>query len=272
MLVTVSESVLLLLTCTLPKARLVGFDPSAPEVKPVPVNGMFSVGFDAVEVIVTLPLIAPTVVGVNKTLKVALCPAARLTGTLIPLKLKPVPLAATCEIVMLVPPVFVKVSERVLLFPTWMLPKSRLVGFDPRVPGAIPVPDIGTINDGFSPLEVIVRLPVTAPVTDGRNDTVKVALCPPERVTGAVIPLTLNPVPPEIATWEIVTLDPPALVTVSEIVLVTPTCTFPNAKLVGFAVIGPAAAPVPDNGMFIVGFEPSDVRVTLPAAAPDAVG
>ena len=164
------------------------------------------------------------------------------------------------------------VSERVLLFPTWMLPKSRLVGFDPRVPGAMPVPDIGIINDGFNPLDVIVRLPLTAPVVDGRNDTVNVALWPPDRVNGAVIPLTLNPAPPEIPTCEIVTLDPPTLVTVSEIVLFTPTCTIPNVRLVGFAVIGPAAAPVPDSGIFSVGFELSDVITTLPVAAPDAVG
>ena len=81
-----------------------------------------------------------------------------------------------------------------------MLPKSRLVGFDPKVPGAMPVPDIGTINDGFNPFDVIVRLPLTAPVADGWNDRVNVALWPPERVTGAVIPLTLNPDPPVIAT------------------------------------------------------------------------
>src|SRR5258708_17989206 len=115
-LVTVSESVLLLLTCTLPKARLVGFDPSAPAASPVPVNGMSSVGFDAVEVMVISPLTAPAPVGVNKTLKLALCPAARVTGAPIPLTLNPAPLAATCEIVMLDPPVFVTVSQRVLLF------------------------------------------------------------------------------------------------------------------------------------------------------------
>src|SRR5260221_6514123 len=89
--VTVSESVLLLLTCTLPKARLVGFDPSAPAVMPVPVNGMFSVGFEAVEVIAILPLTAPAAVGLNNTLKVALCPAASVTGALIPLTLDPDP-------------------------------------------------------------------------------------------------------------------------------------------------------------------------------------
>jgi hypothetical protein len=71
--VTVSESVLLLLTATLPKARVVGFAPSAPAAAvPVPVRGMFSVGFDAVEVMATLPLTAPAAVGENNTLKLAL--------------------------------------------------------------------------------------------------------------------------------------------------------------------------------------------------------
>jgi hypothetical protein len=271
-LVTVSESVLLLLTGTLPKARLVGFDPIAPAATPVPVNGIFSIGFDAVEVMVTSPLTAPATVGVNSTLKVALCPAARVTGALIPLTLNPDPLAPTCEIVMLDPPVFVTVSERVLLFPTWMLPKSRLVGFDPRVPAAMPVPDIDMVKVGFDPLDVIVRLPLTAPVAGGWNDTLNVALWPPARVTGAVMPLVPNPRPLVIATCDIVTLDPPVFVTVSEIVLFTPTCTFPNVKLAGFAVSGPDEAPVPDSGMFSVGFDPFDVMVTLPVTAPGAFG
>ena len=95
MFVTVSERVLLALTCTLPKARLVGFDPSAPAATPVPVNGMFTVGFVAFEVTLTLPLNAPAEGGVNKTLKVELCPAASVTGVLIPLKVNPEPLTPT---------------------------------------------------------------------------------------------------------------------------------------------------------------------------------
>lgn len=86
------------------------------------------------------------------------------------------------------------------------------------------------------------------------------------------MPLTLNPAPPEVAICEIVTLDPPVFVTVSEIVLFTPTCTFPNVRLVGFPVIGPAEAPDPDSGMLRVGFDPLDVMVTLPVTAPGAVG
>ena len=101
---------------------------------------------------------------------------------------------------MLDPPVFVTVSERVLLVPTWMLPKARLVGFDPRVPAARPVPDIGIVKVGFDPVEEIVMLPLTVPVAGGWNETLNVALWPPASVTGAVIPLMLNPAPPAIVT------------------------------------------------------------------------
>lgn len=56
MLLTVSAKAWLLPTRTLPKARLVGLDPSAPSATPVPDNGMDSVGSGASDVIVTLPL------------------------------------------------------------------------------------------------------------------------------------------------------------------------------------------------------------------------
>ena len=56
MLLTVSAKAWLLPTCTLPKARLVGLDPSAASATPVPDNGIDSVGSGASDVIVTLPL------------------------------------------------------------------------------------------------------------------------------------------------------------------------------------------------------------------------
>ena len=111
MLVTVSDRDLLLPTITLLKPRLVGFDPNAPAATPVPDSGMLSVGLDAFEVIVILPLTLPAAAGVNVTLKFALCPAVSVTGALIPLKLKPDPLIPTCEIVTLEPPVLVTVSD-----------------------------------------------------------------------------------------------------------------------------------------------------------------
>ena len=91
-LVTVSDRDWLLPTVTLPKLRLVGFDPSAPGATPVPDSGMVSVGLEAFEEIVTFPLTLAADAGVNVTLKVALWPAVSVTGAVIPLRLYPVPL------------------------------------------------------------------------------------------------------------------------------------------------------------------------------------
>jgi hypothetical protein len=76
-----------------------------------------------------------------------------------------------------------------------MLPKLRLVGFDPRVPGVTPVPDRGMVRVGLEAFEVTVTLPLALAADAGVNVTVKVALCPAVSVTGAVIPVKLNPVP-----------------------------------------------------------------------------
>src|SRR5215469_13753535 len=93
--VTVSERDLLPPRVMLPKPRLVGFDPSAPAVTPVPVRGMVRVGLEALEVTVTVPVAPPAAVGVKVTLKVALWPAASVAGAVMPLMVKPVPLIAT---------------------------------------------------------------------------------------------------------------------------------------------------------------------------------
>ena len=86
-------------------------------------------------------------------------------------------------------------SERARLFPTVTLPKLRLVGFDPRVPAVTPVPERGIVRVGFVAFEVIVTLPLTLPADVGVNVTLKLALWPEVSVTGAVIPLKVNPVP-----------------------------------------------------------------------------
>src|SRR5271167_715297 len=93
------------------------------------------------------------------------------------------------------PPVLVTVADSDWLLPTVTLLKLRLVGFDPSPPGAIPVADNGMVRLGFEAFDVTVRLPLAVPADCGVNVTVKVALCPAVRVTGAVIPFKLNPVP-----------------------------------------------------------------------------
>ncbi len=75
-------------------------------------------GLDPLEVMVTLPLAAPAVVGANFTEKVVLCPAVKVTGRASPLKLKPVPLALAAEIVRVDPPELLRVSERLVLLPS----------------------------------------------------------------------------------------------------------------------------------------------------------
>jgi hypothetical protein len=94
--VKLPEAFRLVPTATVPRARLFGLIPScADEVAvPLPDKGIVSVELGAFEVMVTLPLAPAAVVGEKLTVNVLLCPAARLTGVVIPLKLNPNPLAA----------------------------------------------------------------------------------------------------------------------------------------------------------------------------------
>jgi hypothetical protein len=94
-LVTVSDRDWLFPTVTLPKLRLVGFDPSTPALTPVPVRGIARLALEALEVTVTVPVALPAAVGVNVTLKLALWPEVSVTGTEMPLNVKPAPLIAT---------------------------------------------------------------------------------------------------------------------------------------------------------------------------------
>lgn len=89
----------------------------------------------------------------------------------------------------------VTVSDRDCLFPIVTLPKLRLVGLAPSVPGVTPLPDSGMVRVGFEALDVMVRFPLALPADDGANETLKVALCPAVNVTGVVIPVKLNPEP-----------------------------------------------------------------------------
>jgi len=79
---------------------------------------MLKLGFEPLEVMLTLPLAAPLPVGEKSTVNDVLWPAVNVTGKASPLKLNPVPLAVAAEIVRLVPPVLVSVSDKFVLLPT----------------------------------------------------------------------------------------------------------------------------------------------------------
>ena len=83
----------------------------------------------------------------------------------------------------------VTVSERVCLFPTCTVPKSRLVGFDPKAPAATPRPNRGIVKEGFEASDPMVKVPITLPAASGWKAILKVVLCEGLSVSGGEIPL-----------------------------------------------------------------------------------
>ena len=75
-------------TTTLPRSMVVGVTASCPTATvPVPDKGMVRVGFEALDVMVSLPLALPADDGANETLKLVLCPAVSVTGVVVYLML-----------------------------------------------------------------------------------------------------------------------------------------------------------------------------------------
>ena len=241
----------------------------------MPLSGIVKLGFVPFEVMLTLPLAAPLAVGAKSTVKDVLCPAASVTGLKTLNKLKPVPLALTAETDMLVCPEFVNVSDKVVLLPTWTLPNGRLVGVGVSAPWATPVAVSGMLKLGFVPFEVMLTLPLAAPLVVGAKSTVKDALCPAASVTGMKGTLKLKPVPLAL-TVEIETLVPPVLVNVSDKLVLLPTWTLPNGRLVAFGASVPGVIPLPDKLTDTVfpfpWFEPVVPKATLPLKEPVAGG
>ncbi len=77
-----------------------------------------------------------------------------------------------------------------------------------------PAPDSGTLSIGLFASEVIARFPVLLPEDVGEKIALNVVVCPAARVAGRPGPVKLNPVPVAAAA-EIVTVTPPAFVTVT---------------------------------------------------------
>src|SRR5579863_384585 len=186
------EAVPLVPTTTFPTPTVEGVTANCPAATvPLPVSGIVKVGFDAFEVMVRFPLTAPAEPGANETLNVALCPTARSTGAVIPVKLKPGPVIPAFEMLKLEAPVLVTVSDNCLLPPTLTPPKVRLVGFDSSVPGAVatPVPETDTTAEPFEASLVIETVPLNAAAEVGVNMTLIVDFWPAAIVTGRLGPL-----------------------------------------------------------------------------------
>jgi hypothetical protein len=211
--------------------RLLGLATTAAGVTPEPDRGIATV--DEVDATVTLPLAEPELVGLKATLKLVDCPAPRETGRLIPVTLKAAPVAVTAKMVTLLPPVLVRVSDRVCVLPTVTLPKLRLPSFGASTPGVVPLPLKGMVFVGFFALDEIVTLPLVTPPVVGLKATPKLVRWPAANDIGRPIPLTLNP-DPLAQTPEIVMTELPGFVTVMVCEFFVPTGTLPNDTLAGF--------------------------------------
>ena len=173
-LVSVSVNNELLPITTLPKLRLVGAAVRAPGASPVPDKDIVSVGFDAFELMVTVPLALPPVVGANETVNVVFCDGFRVRGVVIPLSWNPVPLMLACETPTAVPPVLVRVTPTEAVEPVSTLPKASLDGLSESAPAVTPVPESDIVSVGLDAFELMVTVPLALPAVCGANVTVNV--------------------------------------------------------------------------------------------------
>ncbi len=185
---SVTGKLLLVLTVTLPKLKLLGLMLSWPGAVAVPDRVMD--GEEAAsEVMAMLPLAAPAVNGVNVTLKVKLCPAGRAKGVVTALMLKPFPVKTALDTFTLVPPVFFNVALRVLLLPTCTLPK--FTEFAVRAPALAPVPERGIVSVDDGLLVVRARFTLLPPADCGAKATLNDVLAPAAKVMGKLRLLTV---------------------------------------------------------------------------------
>lgn len=115
-------------TTTLPKLRVAGETDSCPGAAPVPESAMFNGELEASDARASVALTAPADAGVKVTVKVTLPLVVRVAGKVRPLTEKLAFEMLACEILTVVPPVLVTVSDRLVFLPTVTLPKLRLAG------------------------------------------------------------------------------------------------------------------------------------------------
>jgi len=140
----------------------------------------------------------PLAWGLKFTVNVALCPAARVVGSVKPAIVNSELFDDTEEIVTL-EPVAVSVPVSPFVLPTVTDPKLKLAGLMPSWPLLVPVPAIEIGRLGLGALEVMVKVPVREPADFGANVTVNVRLWPAVSWVGVDKPETVNDEPVTVA-------------------------------------------------------------------------
>ena len=160
---------------------------------------MFSVELEASEVTAIDPLAFPPDVGAKTVPKVKLCPAARVSGNVNPVTRKPVPETLAWLTVTVLPPVLVKVSDKVLVLFSGTVEKSRLESLVLNAPAPATPALRGIVMLVLVASLTIERLPVADPLDCEVKVTLNALLCPAGRVTGRLNPFTVKPAPVMLA-------------------------------------------------------------------------
>src|ERR1700723_1088333 len=167
------------------------------------------------------PEVAPLACGVKVIVKAADCPTASVRGREIPETANSL-LLRLAEVTFTAEPLALREPVSALLNPMFTLPKLRLPGETVNVPAAPPVPERAMLSGEFFAFETIERLPLVEPLPVGAKVAVKVILWFAARLSGNVSPVIENPLPDAFAC-EMVTVDEPVLVSVSDKLVELPT-------------------------------------------------
>jgi hypothetical protein len=136
----------------------------------------------------------------------------------------------------------------------------------------VPAPEREIDAGEFVALLATVTLPDKLPVATGENVASNVADCPGARTRPVETPLS-EKCAPETLTFDTVTLEFPAFVSVTLNPLLLPTTTFPKLKLEVLVVrTAVAAIPVPLKDTVLGELETLLKTATLPDSAPGAFG
>lgn len=199
----------------------------------VPESVMIAVGScGSLLMIVMLPESVPAAVGAKDTFKMALPPGAMVLGVAIPEIPKGVPLTEINERARFAPPEFVIVSAPLVVDPTVVLPKFRLLVLNVICCGAVAAPVRATEPDKTPVLVCSVIVPVAVPAAVGSNHTWNALDCPTGRDRGVLRPVTEYG--PLVTVAELMmTAVFPVLATEAESETFWPTTTLPKLRLPG---------------------------------------
>jgi len=154
--------------------------------------------------------------------------------------------------------------------PVLTFPNARLVPLNESVcETATPVPLNATVVGELGELLTMLTEPARLPAVVGANTALNVALAPAAIVV-ELSPFTVYPAA-LMLSCEIVSEAVPEFVIVNDCDFVCPSMTLPKLKLAGLTVTA-ACTPVPVSGIVRGEPVPLLVTVTVPVAAPTAVG